>query len=177
MPKFRDIPQFTSWGPYQVNLSWTYLEEQLKDWLFPSFGAALDLDPDFQRAHVWTQAQQIAYVEYVLKGGRSGRELLLNFSGWNDKFQGPFVLVDGKQRLNAVRLFLADKLPIFGGNLYSSYTDKLRSVCVDFRVYVNDLETREQVLTWYLEINAGGTPHTQEELDRVRDLLKEEQNK
>jgi hypothetical protein len=171
MPKFKDIPQFTTFGLYTINVSWNYLEEQLKEWLHPTFGASLDLDPYFQREHVWTLSQQISYVEYVLKGGRSGRELLFNFTGWNSDFRGPFVLVDGKQRLNAVRQFLGNCIPIFGGNLFSAYTDKVRSVCTDFIFRVNDLETRSQVLTWYLETNAGGTPHTQEELDKVHKLL------
>jgi hypothetical protein len=37
---------------------------------------------------------------------------------------------------------------------------------------VNDLKTEAEVLRWYLEINAGGTPHTEEELDKVRKMLK-----
>ena len=39
---------------------------------------------------------------------------------------------------------------------------------------INELLTRKAVIRWYLEINAGGTPHIREEIDRVRDLLKKE---
>jgi hypothetical protein len=37
------------------------------------------------------------------------------------------------------------------------------------------METRKETLQLYLNINAGGTPHTQEELNQVRVLLAAEQ--
>jgi len=46
-----------------------------------------------------------------------------------------------------------------------------------FKLNVNTLQSREEVLKWCLEMNSGGTPHPQEELDRVRDLLENEGNK
>ena len=38
---------------------------------------------------------------------------------------------------------------------------------------VNNLQTREELLTWYLEMNTGGTPHSDEEIERVKGLLAE----
>ena len=38
----------------------------------------VDLKPDFQREHVWTKEQQIAYLEYRFKGGRSGDTIYFN---------------------------------------------------------------------------------------------------
>ena len=31
----------------------------------------LDLNPDFQRAHVWDMEKRVKYVEFILKGGKS----------------------------------------------------------------------------------------------------------
>lgn len=42
---------------------------------------------------------------------------------------------------------------------------------------VDDLETRVEVLQWYLYINAGGVAHSKDELDKVRKLLEEERLK
>jgi len=39
-----------------------------------------------------------------------------------------------------------------------------------FDVLVADLD-REGQIRWYLALNGGGTPHTAEELERVRRLL------
>lgn len=172
MAKFRDIPQLTSASPYAVDVGWSFLLE----WLDRAVKEdKLDMDPEFQREHVWTREQQMRYVEFVLRGGQSGRDILTNCPGWMKQTtsMGPYVLVDGKQRLQAVQLFLTDKLPAFG-SLRSAYTDSMRLHLPSFRWHVNSLETQAQVLAWYLENNAGGTPHTEKELNKVRAMLVKE---
>ena len=83
-----------------------------------------------------------------------------------------FVLVDGKQRLEAVRRFMADDLGVFGGHKLSDFEDKLRLMHVDFVIMVNNLPDEKSVLRWYLDINSGGVAHTEAELDKVRQMLK-----
>ena len=39
---------------------------------------------------------------------------------------------------------------------------------------VNDLPSRGAVLRWYIELNSGGTPHSDAEIGRVRALLEQE---
>jgi hypothetical protein len=43
-----------------------------------------------------------------------------------------------------------------------------------FRIMVNTLPTRVDVLRWYLDINSGGVAHTPEEIARLRALLEAE---
>lgn len=164
---FKDIPQLTTAANYRVNQSWKYLEEALES--YRSRYLNLDLDPEFQRGHVWTEEQQIAYVEFKLKGGSGSNELQFNCAGWMGDFRGPFVLVDGKQRLNAVLRFLRSEISAFG-TLYKDFEGCLPHN-VDFLFCVNNLKTMKDVYHWYLELNSGGTPHTQEELDKVRKML------
>lgn len=178
-PRFQDIQQFIGdgSGSYAVDISWGYLEDTIAKWIEHD---GLNIDPDFQRGHVWSREKQIRYVEFCLRGGRSARDLLFNCPGWTHGGSKPgdeFVLVDGKQRLEAVRLFMRSELPVFGDNLFRDYTDSLRMVHSRFRVCVNELATRREVLQWYLELNSGGVIHTEEELERVRLLLDEENRK
>jgi len=132
----------------------------------------LDLDPDFQRAHVWNETQQIRFVEYLLRGGMSARVLYFNHPGWMKSFKGQMVIVDGKQRLEAMRKFLRDELPIFGYTRYQ-FSDRLHASST-VQIAINDLPTRKEVLQWYLDLNDGGVAHTSEEIDKVRKLLKKE---
>ncbi len=171
--KFSAIPKLTRQGSYRVTSDWRYLKQHLEGWTERGGGeiASVDLNPDFQRGHVWTREQQIAYVEYIIRGGSSGKELYFNCVGWQGSYKGPFVLVDGKQRLTAVLAFLDNEIPAFG-HLYKDYEDRIPSDC-NFYMNVNNLKTREEVLTWYLEMNSGGTPHTQEELQKVKDMLEQ----
>jgi len=90
--------------------------------------------------------------------------------------QGQMVLVDGKQRLEAVRKFLRNELPVFKHTI-EEFEDKkimLRSSNANFIFKVNNLKTRKEVLQWYLDLNSGGVVHTSEEIEKVRRLLEQE---
>lgn len=45
----------------------------------------------------------------------------------------------------------------------------------EFRVnvYMNYLENKKEVLEWYVDMNSGGTPHTTDEIERVRKMIQE----
>ena len=86
-----------------------------------------------------------------------------------------FVLVDGKQRIESVRMFMRDELPVFGGHVASDF-DYLDTLTCHFKWHVNELATRAEVLKWYLDLNSGGVVHTDDELDRVRGLLEAEKS-
>lgn len=166
---FREIPQMTRYPNYRVNVSWDHLES----WLKQDSERGPNLDPDFQRAHVWTEDKQVRYVEFILRGGQSAKDLYFNHPGWMSSFEGDFVLVDGKQRLEAVRKFLRNELRVFGST-YDEFTDKMRLTGAEFVVHINDLKTRKEVLQWYLDMNSGGVVHTDDELQKVRDMLERE---
>lgn len=170
--RFQDIPQFTRGGNYTVDVHWQSVERTLADFDCPP-DSPLELDPDFQRGHVWTKAKQIAYVEFILRGGRSSKVIFFNQPSWNNAGakQGPMQLVDGKQRLEAVRQFMRGELPIFGNCFAGDFTDSIRLSRGAFLFTVNDLQTRTEVLQWYLDLNEGGVVHTEAELSKVRDLL------
>lgn len=167
--KFTDIPQLTKAPSYKVNVGWRYLKEHINRDRRPSF----NMNPDFQRGRVWTKKQKIAYVEFKLRGGSGSDIIQTNCPGWMNDFRGPYVLVDGKQRLNAVLDFLDDKIKVFNHYYYSEFEDNIHHSC-DFLWCVNDLKTRKEVLIWYLELNTGGTPHTKAEIEKVKKLLEQE---
>lgn len=87
-----------------------------------------------------------------------------------------FVLVDGKQRLQAVLDFLDNKIRIFG-HYFKEFEDKIGVGTIRLRFCVAELATRKEILEWYISINAGGTPHTKEEINKVRSLLDKELDK
>jgi Arc/MetJ-type ribon-helix-helix transcriptional regulator len=168
MPFFSDIPQYTRDATYKVDVGWDYLP------LFYAHSVTkdrLNVCPDFQRGYVWTPEQRVRYIEFVLRGGATGQDIYTNCRGWRLGDSTDYVLVDGKQRLDAVLAFLSNEFPIFGGNFFRDYGDRLRTVKHRFHWHVNDLDTRDEVLQWYLDLNSGGTVHTKEELDHVRALI------
>jgi len=170
---FKDIPQFTSDGNYRVDiclrdLIYTMDRYQQKD--------DIDMNPDFQRGHVWDSEKQIAFVEFMLRGGKSARMIYLNHPNWMTSFEGRLTLVDGKQRLTAALKFMNNELQVFDGNYFKDFTGGM-TFFVGFTFCINDLKTRAEVLQWYLDLNAGGVVHTNEEIEKVRNLLDKEKKK
>jgi len=167
--KFTDIPKFTQTSPYHADHYLDYLDKFITE---EETESNLQLNPDFQRGHVWTREQQIAYVEYLLQGGTSGREIYFNHPGWMGDWKGEYVCVDGLQRLTACLKFVRGELPVFG-YLIHEFEDRLRMADVHLSINVNNLKTRREVLVWYLEMNTGGTIHTDEEINKVKLMLNE----
>lgn len=141
-------------------------------------GGALELEPDFQRGHVWTQAQRIAYVEAMIRKTAPTR-LLFNCPGWSrtndeggDIAANTFQCIDGLQRLTAVRKFMRGEFNVFGDcsalSLEGSPFD-LRRYRLQMCVY--EFNTRAELLQFYLDLNSGGTRHEPQEIERVRALL------
>jgi len=167
--KFSDIKKLTPNGHYKVNQSWSNLIHALDHYKQITI-TGLDLNPEFQREHVWTKDQQVAYVEFKLRGGKGANLILFNCPNWNKTSRGPFVLVDGKQRIEAVLRFLNNEIKVFGYYL-KDFEDTLRSE-PDFIFCINNLPTMRDVYHWYTELNSGGTPH----LDKVRKMIDNTEN-
>lgn len=111
-------------------------------------------------------------MEHMVKGGKGSNDLKFNYVGYMNNFEGPFVLVDGLQRLTAALLFMSDKLPVFK-IYFTEFEDRL-PLHYGFRFFINALPTRADVLRWYIELNSGGTVHADVEIRRVKNLLNKE---
>ncbi|MDY8021194.1 DUF262 domain-containing protein [Paenibacillus polymyxa] len=164
--RFRDIPQFTRVGSWECDYDLERFVKAIEE--FENEG--LQMNPDFQRGHVWDEAQQVAYIEYLLKGGKTARVIYLNCVGWQNGVYGEdFVCVDGLQRATAIKRFIHNEIKVFGA-YFKEYEDSPR-MTQGVKININDLSTRKEVLQWYIDFNTGGTVHTSEEIERVRRLL------
>jgi hypothetical protein len=166
MPKFNEIKKFPNIH-YKIDVSLDYIEFVLKRYSTMQ----LNLNPDFQRGHVWTKEQQIAYMEFLMRNPQSGKEIYFNHPNWMSTYEGDFVLVDGKQRLHAALAFLHNEIPIYG-YFFKDWSGSIPEIVFSFNIA--SLKTRAEVLQWYIDFNIGGTPHSSDEILKVQHLLKEE---
>ncbi|MDH0436491.1 DUF262 domain-containing protein [Aeromonas caviae] len=164
---------------YTIDASFRYIEHQLngyeQDW------GGLNLEPDFQRGHVWTHEQRVAFIEGIFRGtvGESQRIIQFNVPHWDDENHGgdlpnEIQIVDGLQRLTTVRMFMAGEIAIFGGLKASDldgskYAVNRPSYRLQFAIH--NFANRADLLRYYLAINSGGTPHSTSEIERVKGLL------
>lgn len=169
--KWSEIPQFTRSGSWECDYSLPsfvkFIEENEHEY-------GLEMNPDFQRGHVWTDEQQISYLEFLLKGGTTARVIYLNNNTWqnNSEAEEYFVCVDGLQRYTAIKRFVKNEIKAFG--LYFNEFEGSPRMAHGVKININNLQTRKEVLTWYIEFNSGGTVHTEEEINRVKRLLESE---
>lgn len=163
---------------YSCDIQWAYLDQALERYA-ENYGP-LELNPDFQRGHVWAPEQQLHYIENCLRGivAQSAFVIQFNCPQWeNDKYSGDidrgFQCIDGLQRLTAVKKFLAGDIKPFGLSVedldYSSFG--VKGVQWRFKFEIFDFQRKADLLQHYLDLNAGGTPHSKEEIERIREML------
>jgi hypothetical protein len=173
--KFEDIPTFITDGSYEVNISLNNLEKTIREWVDDKY-FALQVCPDFQRGHIWSMGQQVNFVEFFLQGGKTGRVIYFNKPSWQNEATtdyDEFVIIDGLQRITALRMFMTGKLKVFGLylNEFEGRLSQIRSRD-NLKFNINSLQTKREVLEWYLQLNTGGVVHSASEIERVKELLR-----
>lgn len=162
---------------WAADFRWDSLERALTD-LGEEYGG-LELNPDFQRGHVWTPEQQTHFIENCLRGvvPDSGKFVQFNSPEFGDEDDPEADLprslqcVDGLQRLTAIMEYVKGNIKPFGFTAEQLLPTAYSPRRMFLKIGIHAFTRRAQLLTHYLDINAGGTPHSAEEIERVRGLL------
>lgn len=164
--------------------SYTVGLDYLKDFLFDR--PELELNPIFQRGNVWTQEQQIAFVENFLRRPQAvNRKIYFNdgkiFNKLTPNENNSFiakkwVCLDGLQRLTALLDFMDGKFACFDGQVTWDKIQKAPNKHEvlgdsDLEIYQLYMRTNQEVIDFYVDFNSAGTPHSEEEIERVKSLL------
>lgn len=156
----------------------SYLEQSLAR-LAEDYGGC-NLTPDFQRGHAWSRQQQERFVEALIRGALPPSSMLIQFNcpHWeNSSYTGDLPreiqCIDGLQRLTALRKFLSGDIRAFGFAIdeFAGTRFDLRQPLWTVKLAIHSFQSKAQLLQFYLDLNGGGTPHTPEELARVRKML------
>ncbi len=115
--------------------------------------------PPFQRPAVWTQEQQIKFIESCWMGLPIGAFVY----NQTPDYESPYDcwLLDGQQRVRTVLMYMDDEFPVMG-YLFSELTqaDHRRwSMSTSFPCLKTCLESEEELKEVYMRLAYGGTPH------------------
>lgn len=161
---------------WQADFRWNTMEDQIRA-MGEDYGG-LEMEPDFQRGHVWTPEQRVHFIENCLRGvvPSSGFLIQFNSPSFNDdgiKTDLPKGLqcVDGLQRFTTVVEFVKGNVKPFGLTAAELHMTPFAPGRFHMKVAIHDFTSRTDLLEHYLSINTGGTPHSPGEIARVRALL------
>lgn len=157
-----------------------YIKNTLIDW--EDRYKLVELNPDFQRGHVWSEDQQTKFIESMLRNTVGESALTIHFNNPYYKGHKPkntdlpkgFQCIDGLQRLTAILNYLDGKIYPFGYdvNFFNSQYEYSSSY-LHIYIAIYSYEKKKDLLEHYLAINNGGTVHSVEELNKIRSMINE----
>lgn len=179
--KMIDIIRPVRTSNYVIDVPVSMVNAKIKDLAEDaiSMGGKLVLNPDFQRGHVWSQDKQIGYIENLL---RNIAPNILRFNCphyFTDKTLqglngGDILCVDGLQRMTAMKYFMDGKFKVFE----RYYAEDLKKTKFDlkrytFKLEIFDIPSKKELIRFYLDLNTGGVVHSDEEIERVSNMMNE----
>lgn len=143
-----------------------------------TFRERMNLNPDYQRGHVWSKEQSEDFMGHILEGGACPAFIIHEGDVSREDYENE--MVDGQQRARAI-------LGWFDGDIGARLSDgtlvwfkdatktESRMIRMGITVPINwGHWTRKERLKLYLKLNRGGTVHTESEINRVREMLAKE---
>jgi hypothetical protein len=129
--------------------------------------------PPWQRPEVWEAPRKRAFIEGIFLGLGTGtyvhHEAEMNPNGQMKPMSG--WLIDGQQRISAIRDFVNDEIAIFNGIRFSDMTpveQRVRFLHVVFPSHEIPYQQDEQLLKeLYRRLNFGGIAHTEQDAQRL----------
>lgn len=133
--------------------------------LVASFG--VDMDPVYQRDLVWDEADKIKLIDSMFKQVDIGKFVFRKLPFASDA--PSYEIVDGKQRLNAILDFMADRFP-YRARTWSQLSRYDRHYIEGYSVSYAQLAesfTTQQVMETFVRLNTGGRPVDPKHLEKV----------
>lgn len=137
----------------------------------------------YQRGFVWTLEDNQLLIESIYKGIGCGA-ILIRKRGWktledmakNGETDLAFSdIVDGKQRLNAIRGFINNEFSDLHGNYYNDLSRFAQNKFSDHQLFyyaeLGEDVTDEETIYQFLKLNHAGKPQSKEHIEFVTNLL------
>lgn len=123
----------------QGDLRYTVRSREIVDLAAAMKNTALTLSPYFQRNLVWRDAHRRDFIDTILKGYPFPQIFLARGPIDLEKMTSSQAVVDGQQRLNAIRDFIEGKLDV-GGRLFKDLEAKEKEDFLKYEVPVIDFD-------------------------------------
>tara|TARA_R110001606_G_scaffold398163_2_gene576571 strand:+ start:179 stop:1252 length:1074 start_codon:yes stop_codon:yes gene_type:complete len=122
-----------------AKLNYTVRSREIVDLVNALNGGSLILKPYFQRNLVWRDVHKKEFIDTILKGLPFPQIFLARGTIDVDSLQSSLCVVDGQQRLNAIREFVANKFDV-DGKSFKDLEPEAKSSFLKYEVAVIDFD-------------------------------------
>lgn len=133
----------------------------------------------YQRPFVWTLEENQLLIESIYQRIECGR-ILVRKRSWAevdkmDEADCAFSdIVDGKQRLNAIRGFMSNEYPDLSGNYYGDLSNKAQHQFTNHQLFsyaeMQENTPDDKVIKQFLKLNFAGVPQSKEHIEFIRSI-------
>lgn len=165
------------------DIFFNYQQRDTRTLLYMCFGEyGFDLDPEYQRGHVWTEEQKVDLIDSIFKNVDIGKFTIIR-RPWGDdpnkpKTQLLYEVLDGKQRITAMLDFYLGRLKYKGMYIHEMHPYD-RNHFKNYRISYAETAplTKEQKYRYFLKLNTTGTPVDPEHIKKVYSMWQKERKK
>lgn len=142
------------------------------DWLRRG---ALNFGAEYQRDYVWGHEEQQTFLRVLVSGFPVGSVALAKAPDWAEAEGSYIEVVDGKQRLTTLSLFINDEIPIVlnGEGIYWSEFTRAEQLAFGrptlSAVILDDANERDRI-AYFVAVNFTGVPQSEEHRQQVLKL-------
>lgn len=148
------------------------LNSSVESLLFLTYGlhAGVDFNANYQRDHVWTMEDKVDLIDSIFNNVDIGKFV---FVQRNENHRGKYYeVLDGKQRLTALREFFEDRFE-YKGVVFSRLSGMDKHKILGHPITYGFLEnpTERSIYLAFIKLNTCGKPMDHKHIDKVKKLL------
>ena len=150
-----------------IDLRIHYLNTGIESSLNKIYYQGINFDVPYQRDYCWTLEDKISLIDSIFNQVEIGKVVFAERD-----IMKPLEVIDGKQRLSAIRDFYEDKFT-YKGKKYSELSRKDQRYFEQYHLPMAILNTDddEYILRQFIRLNTSGKVTTVEDIEKAKSLL------
>lgn len=132
----------------------------------------VDMDPDYQRGYVWDDSDREYLIESIFQNVDIGKFVFVHLDGDEWMKRGvSFEILDGKQRLNTLKMFYENRFS-YKGKYFNDLSPSDRRAFMEHNISYADVASpsKKDIYRYFLKLNRGGRQMDKAHLDYVESL-------
>ena len=169
MSVLKDIRAHVPDCTYHVNIGLGSIKDALDQY-------KVNMNPEYQRDYVWTTEQKSKFVGAALENHNAVPPFWLNWVS-KDYDRSHSEIVDGKQRISAILDWIDGHIKAVcpcGIEVWHKDLNEVDLRCIKMAASFDwnfvHLPQKE-VMEFYIRLNAGGTIHSEDDLNKVKEMI------